>query len=63
MELLTKVEGKKGGWQFVHPATGEVTLFAKQDELKAQIYADPVFAQEVKSGLIVAMMQTDEVIE
>jgi recombination protein RecA len=63
MELLTKVSDKKGGWQFVHPSTGEVSIFKKQDELKAQIYADPAFAQEVKSGLIAAMMQTDEVIE
>ena len=63
MELMTKVSDKKGGWQFTNPATGESCVYKLQDDLKEQIYADPVFAQEVKSGLIAAMMQTDEVIE
>lgn len=60
MELLVK-EGKE--WKFIHPGTGEMTLFKKQDDLKTQIYADPKFGQEVKSSLIEAMMKTDEVLE
>lgn len=61
MELLVKSDKK--GWDFTHPGTGEVTTYKKQDDLKEQIYADPAFGQEIKSALISAMMQTDEVIE
>jgi RecA/RadA recombinase len=63
MELLTKVSTKKGGWQFVNPETGESSIFKKQDDLKFQIYDDPEFGQQVKSGLISVMMKTTEVIE
>jgi len=61
--LLVKAPKKKDGWQFTHPGTGEITLYKKQEDLKDQIFDDPVFGQEVKSALIAAMMQTDEVIE
>lgn len=63
MELLVKAANKKDGWQFTHPGTGEVTMYKKQEDLKDKIFADPMFGQEVKSALIDAMMQTDEVIE
>ena len=63
MDLMVKAPKKNDGWQFTHPGTGEVTLYKKQDDLKDKIYADPEYGQEVKSALIAAMMQTDEVIE
>ena len=63
MELFVKADNKKDGWKFTHPGTGEITMYKLQDDLKANIYDDPVFGQEVKSALIAAMMKTDEVIE
>ena len=63
MELLVKSPKKNAGWLFTNPATGEQTPYKKQDELKAQIYADPKFGQDVKSSLIAAMMDSEEVIE
>ena len=59
MDFLRKA-GK--GWELVHPLTGEVTPFKKQDDLKDVIFSDPEYGQELKSALIAAMMDTDEVI-
>jgi len=63
MDLMVKGEGKKGGWVFTNPGTGESMPFGKIDELKTVVYEDQEFAAEVKLGLIQHMMKTDEVIE
>lgn len=61
MQLLTHVDKKK--WQLVHPGTGEIEDFKKQDDLKQKVYTDPKYGQDLKSALIAAMMTTKEVIE
>ena len=60
MELFTNVEKK---WLLTHPDTGEIETFNKQEELKKKVYSDPEYGQQLKSALIAAMMQSDEVIE
>lgn len=62
MELLTKVDAKKGGWQLIDPDTGEVTLFKKQEELKTKVFSDPEYGQQLKSNVIEFMMKHEEVI-
>jgi protein RecA len=60
MELLTSVDKK---WQLVHPGTGEIEVFKKQDDLKDKVYADPNYGQALKSALIAAMMNSTEIME
>ncbi len=60
LELLTKVEKQ---WQLIHPATGEIETFKKQDELKKKVFLDVDYGQSLKSAVIEAMMESDEVIE
>lgn len=58
--LLTKVEKQ---WQLVHPNTGEIETFKKQDVLKKKVFSDSGYATELKSAVIAAMMDSDEVID
>ena len=60
LELLTKV-GKE--WQLTHPDTGELELFKKQDHLKKKVFEDVGYGQNLKSSVIEAMMDSDEVLE
>lgn len=63
MELMVKSSEKKGGWVFTNPATGEQTHYKTIDKLKAAVYTNPTFGDEVKQGLIKLMMTTEEVID
>jgi len=60
MEFFVK---RKKDWELTHPGTGEVILYSKQDDLKAAVFKDAAWGQELKSALIEAMMQTDEILE
>jgi len=60
MDLLTKV---KKDWRLIHPGTGEVIVFKKQDDLKKKVFSDVDFGQGLKSAVIEVMMNSDEVIE
>jgi len=60
LELLKKVDKE---WELTHPGTGEVELFKKQDHLKKKVFSDVDYGQSLKSAVIEAMMDSDEVIE